>query len=159
MPDINLKEFRKQLYHCLGNGKDALFELSDAAILSRHPTSLAELSLSPVFRRQWHSTYESLEDCNPSRYKMMAVYSQEITSNKRPILVGDHSAWLRPDAVTLQERTIEHKPSRISVNKPIGVGFGYSTIAYIRRRQGKLGFATSFIYWFIGQKVLISNSE
>ena len=58
MPDIKLKKFRKQLYHCLGHGKDAVFELSDAAILSRHPTSLAELSLSPVFRRQWHSSVD-----------------------------------------------------------------------------------------------------
>ena len=48
MPDINLKTFRKRLYHCLGNGKDAVFELTDAAILSRNPSSLAELSLSPV---------------------------------------------------------------------------------------------------------------
>ena len=62
MPALNLKEFRKQLYHCLGKAKDAVFELTDAAILSRHPSSLAELSLSPVFRRQWHSTYEALED-------------------------------------------------------------------------------------------------
>ena len=60
--------------YCLGNAKDAVFELSDAAILSRHPSSLAELSLSPVFRRQWHSTYEAVEDCNPSRYKLMEVY-------------------------------------------------------------------------------------
>ncbi len=67
---------------------------------------------------------------------MMTVFTQQITYNQRPILVGDHSAWLRPDAVTLQERTIEHKPSRISVNKPIGVGFGYSTIAYIPEKQG-----------------------
>jgi hypothetical protein len=52
MPDINLKLFRDQVYHCLGNVKDAVFELSDAAILNRCPSSLAELSLSPVFRRQ-----------------------------------------------------------------------------------------------------------
>ncbi len=39
-------------------------------------------------------------------------------------------------AVTLQERTHEHKPSRIGVNKPIGVGFGYSTIAYVPEDQG-----------------------
>ena len=136
MPDIKLKKFRKQLYHCLGHGKDAVFELSDAAILSRHPTSLAELSLSPVFRRQWHSTYEGLSDCNPSRYKMMGVYLKEVESSGRPLLVGDHSAWFRPDAVTVQERTYEHKPSRIAVNRPIGVGFGYSTIAYIPEESG-----------------------
>ena len=136
MPDINLKLFRDQVYHCLGNAKDAVFELTDAAILTRSPESLAELSLSPVFRRKWHSTYEALEDCSPSRDKMMVIYSQKIALNQRPVLVGDHSAWFRPDALTLQERTYEHKPHRISVNRPIGVGFGYSTIAYIPEQQG-----------------------
>ncbi len=136
MPDLNLKLFRNQVYHCLGNAKDAVFELSDAALLTRNPESLAELSLSPVFRRQWHSTYEALEDCNPSRDKMMAIYSQQIELNPRPVLVGDHSPWFRPDAKTLQERTYEHKPSRIGANRPIGVGFGYSTIAYIPEKQG-----------------------
>lgn len=136
MPDINLKLFRDQVYHCLGNAKDAVFELTDAAIVTRSPGSLAELSLSPVFRRQWHSTYEALEDCNPSREKMMAIYTQQIALNQRPLLVGDHSAWFRPDAVTLKERTYEHKPSRIGVNRPIGIGFGYSTIAYVPEESG-----------------------
>ena len=136
MPDLNLKLFRDQVYHCLGNAKDAVFELTDAAILSRNPTSLAELSLSPVFRRQWHSTYEALEDCHPSRDKMMAVYIEQIQLSSRPLLVGDHSGWFRPDAVTLKERTYEHKPNRISVERPIGVGFGYSTIAVVPEEIG-----------------------
>ncbi len=89
MPDINLKLFRDQVYHCLGNAKDAVLELTDAAILTRSPGSLAELSLSPVFRRQWHSIYEALEDSNPSRDKMMAIYSQQIALNQRPLLVGE----------------------------------------------------------------------
>ena len=36
MPDCKLKLFCDQVYHCLGNAKDAVFELTDAAILSRH---------------------------------------------------------------------------------------------------------------------------
>ena len=39
----------------------------------------------------------------------MEVYIDSMNSNQRPLLVGDHSAWLRPDAVTLQERTYEHQ--------------------------------------------------
>jgi hypothetical protein len=136
MPDFNLKNFRSQVYHCLGKAKDATFELTDAALLTRHPSSLAELSLSPVFRRQWHSTYEALCDCNPSRDKMMRLYLKQIPKEQTPLLVGDHSGWLRPDARTLQERTYEYQPSRISVNKPIGVGLGYSTLAYIPDSEG-----------------------
>ena len=138
MPDLKLKLFRAQVYHLLGNAQDAVFELTDAAILSPSPSSLAELSLSPVFRRKWHSVYEALEDCHPSRYKLMEVYinQMQIPENQRPLLVGDHTAWLRPDAVTLQERTYEHTPSRIGANQPIGVGFGYSTLAYIPEEKG-----------------------
>ncbi|NEP76000.1 MULTISPECIES: transposase, partial [unclassified Okeania] len=136
MPDYKLKSFRSQVYHLLGNARDAVFELADAAILTQNPSSLAELSLSPVFRRRWHSVYEALEDCHPSRDKLMEVYINQIGKNQRPLLVGDHSAWLRPDAVTLQERTYEHTPGRIGVNKPIGVGFGYSTLAYIPEENG-----------------------
>ncbi len=136
MPDLKLKLFRNQVYHLLGNAKDAVFELTDAAILSPSPSSLAELSLSPVFRRKWHSAYEALEDCHPSRYKLMEVYINQMGLNQRPLLVGDHSAWLRPDAVTLQERTYEHTPGKIKVNQPIGVGFGYSTLAYIPEELG-----------------------
>ncbi len=48
MPDFSLKLFRDQVYHCLGNAQDAVFELTDAAILTRSPESLAELSLSEL---------------------------------------------------------------------------------------------------------------
>ncbi len=136
MPDYKLKSFRSQVDHLLGNARDAVFELADAAILTQSPSFLAELSLSPVFRRRWHSVYEALEDCYPSRYKLMEVYIDCIRENQRPLLVGDHSAWLRPEAVTLQERTYEHQPSKIKVNQPIGVGFGYSTLAYIPEQNG-----------------------
>ena len=46
----------------------------------------------------------------------MEVYINQITWNQRPLLVGYHSAWLRPDAVTLQERTYEHQSGKIKVN-------------------------------------------
>ena len=37
-------------------------------------------------------------------------------------LAGDHTAWSRPDAVTLQERTIEHSNTTVPGNRPITIG-------------------------------------
>jgi hypothetical protein len=52
----NLIEFRQAVYdHGLTKAKDAQFELVDALLLSPPIRSFPELSLSPVFRRQWPS--------------------------------------------------------------------------------------------------------
>ena len=48
----------------------------------------------------------------------------------------DHTSWSRPDAVTLQERTIEHRPTNVPGSKPITLGQGYSTIAWIPEPTG-----------------------
>jgi hypothetical protein len=54
----------------------------------------------------------------------------------RPILAVDHTAWARLHSPTLQDRTYEHQPSAIASKKPISVGQGYSTIAWIPEQKG-----------------------
>ncbi len=46
----------------------------DAVLTTRTAHSLADFSLSPLFQRQWPSTYESLQDCRPNRSKLMELY-------------------------------------------------------------------------------------
>jgi hypothetical protein len=60
-----LKQFRQGVYTILGNAKDALFDLMDAVLITRSVYSFVELSVSPVFRRQWSSIYSALSDGNP----------------------------------------------------------------------------------------------
>jgi hypothetical protein len=55
----NLKQFRNDIYKSLGNGRDALFDLMDAGIATRSVSSFVELSLSPVFRREWPESLRS----------------------------------------------------------------------------------------------------
>lgn len=86
-----LQLFRNQAYQLLGPAKDATFELMDAALVTRTAYSFAELSLSPVFRRQWCSLYEAIDDCRPNRYKLTKLYLEEIPKNQRVILAGDHT--------------------------------------------------------------------
>ena len=105
-------------------------------LLTRKAYSLADLSLSPVFRRKWSSIYEALQDSRPQRQKLMQLYIKQMPSVGRPLLAGDHTAWSRPDAVTLQETTIEHSSVSMGGDKSITVGQGYSTIAWIPESSG-----------------------
>ncbi|WP_377480116.1 MAG: transposase [Microcoleus anatoxicus] len=126
-----LQEFRQLAYECLGNAKDATFELADAIMTTRHVSCLGDLALNPLFRREWSSVYEALQDCRPDRDQLMQLYIQQMSQVERPVLAIDHTAWLRPHARTLKERTYEHQPTALPHGIPVGIGQGYSTIALI----------------------------
>ena len=58
-----LRDFRARLYGCLTGRADSLFELCDAILCADHAvTSLAELSLTPEFRRGHGALYDALHD-------------------------------------------------------------------------------------------------
>jgi hypothetical protein len=130
-PYEKLKIFRQAVYDTLGPARDALFELADAVLLTRQANSFVELSLSPMFHRRWPSLYEALQDGRPDAGALAKLYAAQIPSSDRPIFVGDHTAWPRLSAPTLSDRTIEHHPTKIWGNKPITIGQGYSTIAFL----------------------------
>lgn len=131
-----LRAFRQKAYSLIGNGRDALFDLMDAVLVTRSVNSFAELSLSPVFRRQWPSLYEALQDSHPPRGAWMELSVEQIPQDERIVLAGDHTAWPRLQAATLRERTYEHQANPMSGSKPVTVGQGYSTIAWIPQAQG-----------------------
>lgn len=132
----NLKQFRNDIYRRLGNGRDALFDLMDAVLTTRSISSFAELSLSPVFRREWPSLYAGLQDGHPPRQNLMRECAKQIPESELTVLAGDHTALPRLHAKTLQDRTYEHQPSVISGVKPITIGQGYSTITWVPEEQG-----------------------
>jgi hypothetical protein len=87
-----LKQFRQGVYTILGNAKDALFDLMDAVLVTRSVYSFVELSLSPVFRRQWSSIYEALSDSKPPRGVDAVVY--RTTSSNRTNRISRRSYGL-----------------------------------------------------------------
>ncbi len=104
--------------------------------VTRSVKSFVELSISPVFRRKWSSIYESLEDGKPPREKLMQSYIEQIPHTEQIVLAGDHTAWSRLEAVTLKERTYEHQAQPMSGSKPVTLGQGYSTIAWVPEASG-----------------------
>jgi|UPI0006AC0803 hypothetical protein len=136
MPLEQLRQFRTSVYNILGKAKDALFDLMDAALITRSIYAFVELALSPVFRRKWSSVYEAIEDGNPPRTELMKLYIEQLNPTERIILAGDHTAWTRIDAPTLKDRTYEHQEQPMSGAKPVTLGQGYSTIAVIPEMSG-----------------------
>ena len=131
-----LKTFRQSVHAVLGNGRDALFDLMDAVLVSRSVSSFAELALSPVFRRQWSSVYEAIADSQPPRRELLKEYVHHLPQQEVLVLAGDHTAWSRFYAATLKDRTYEHQAQPLSGSKPVTVGQGYSTLAWIPESQG-----------------------
>lgn len=126
-----LRAFRQTLYNSLGNAKDAVFDLMDAVLVSACIVSFVSLSQSPVFRRQWSSTYACLKDSALARSKVLKLLVQQLPTHEQPLLAGDCSRWHRPAAKTLKDRTISG-----STDKGINVGYSYSTLAWIPEESG-----------------------
>ena len=126
-----LQKFRQTLYNSLGNARDAIFGLMDAVLVSTCIVSFVSLSQSPVFRRQWSSTYAALQDGHLPRAKVLKLLVSQISSDKQPVLAGDVSRWNRPAAKTLKDRTFAG-----GTDKSITVGHSYSTLAWIPEASG-----------------------
>lgn len=109
----DLREFREKLYGCLAQRADALFELVDAVLTTGHAvTSLAELSLEPVFRRGHGALYDGLSAGKIDDEKLGTLLARTL-----PQLVDgpEGAAWAgehdRTDGVLL-ERALARLPAR-----------------------------------------------
>ncbi|MEG4066433.1 hypothetical protein QUA42_03610 [Microcoleus sp. Pol11C2] len=112
MNSERLKDFRQAAYELLVRAKDAIFELMDAVWTTRNASCLAEFSLNPLFKRQWPSVYEALQDCRPDRKKLMELYQeqleQQVPATEHILVAIYHTAWGRQFAKTLKDRTHEY---------------------------------------------------
>jgi hypothetical protein len=123
--------FRQEAHRLLTKAKDATFELMDAVMTTRQASSLAEFSLSPLFRRQHSSTYEAIEDSRPQRNRLARLYIEQIPKAEYSVFVIDRTNWSRTDAKTLKDRTYQHQQQSTVV-----AGQGYSTIAWLPESGG-----------------------
>jgi hypothetical protein len=131
-----LIQFRQAAYGCLGQARDAMFELGDAVIQMRQVQSFAELSCAPAFRRKWPSVYEALQDGHPKRAALLQLYLKQPVREGRLVLAGDHTAWSRLWAETLAGRSYQHQPDPMPGHRPVTLGHGYSTLAVVPETQG-----------------------
>jgi hypothetical protein len=102
----HLSDFRQQLYACFHKAGDALFNCLDALLSETPARSLAELSLSPFFVRQWPSVYQSLQQASVDRVALQRLFAAYVAlppPAERLVLGIDASSIARPCSPTAQE--------------------------------------------------------
>jgi len=140
-----IKQFRQELYETFDLRADALLELLDALSSTPNARSVVELSLSPLFRRQYCSVGDAIAHFFQADDPEKAVadrqaWAQELLRLKARYLAAPQQRkfWLwgtdavsipRPFSPTLPDRTFVYRPNPVAGNKPIAVGHQYSVLA------------------------------
>jgi hypothetical protein len=137
-----LKQFRQELYEAFDHRADALMELLDALSSTPHARSVAELSLSPFFRRGYGSAYDAIahlfqasdpetteEERRAWEQRLLRLKVGYLPSPQRRkfwLLGTDAVSIARLFSYTLEDRTFVYQPNVPRGNKPITVGHQYS---------------------------------
>ena len=129
-----LKAFRHGIYECLTQAADALFNTADALLTETTARSFPELSLSPFFERRWPSLYEAFEDGQIEQERL-----RELFAHYAPLPAAEERMWLgidasrieRPEAETVADRTVVHKPNLPEASRPITYGWQFSTLVVL----------------------------
>lgn len=128
-----LSAFRWRWYGCLTARPDALFELCDAVLCAEGPvTTLVGLSLTAEHLRGHGGLYDGLAsgcvDMAGFR-RCLAATPVPRGSDGRITLAVDVSSWLRPDAVTSDDRSFCHVYGRGKGAAQLIPGWPYSFVA------------------------------
>jgi hypothetical protein len=133
-----LQQFRVKLYYPFTHRADAIFELIDALSGDTQAHSVAELSLSPGFRRQYASIYDGLDGWQYDEAGIQALLLEVAPLPERGDfrLIGiDHTPKPRLYAPEVADRSCVHQSTPIKGNKPITLGHDYSFIGQIDARS------------------------
>jgi len=132
-----LNLFRGALYSLFTKRKDATMNLMDALTSDgAQYDSPVQLSNSEFFEREYSSVTDSIADGLPHvRCKAIPKLIYKYTIGKAHKLPNrflvDCTAYPRPFAKKLKDRTIVHAPNPAPGNKPICVGHQYSSVALL----------------------------
>jgi DDE superfamily endonuclease len=130
-PLAALRDFRADLYACLGQRRDALFELQDALLSGGPVLSPAHLSLEAVHRRGWGSLDAALAQGEINAEALRTLLARHPLVVGPPIYAVDVSVWPRCDAEASPDRGYYYHPSRHSAGQPIVAGWAYQWIAQL----------------------------
>ena len=148
----HLLQFRQSVRNLLPYRADALMNLIDTLCSNTNAQSVAELSLNPIFRYQYSSIYDGIDNFYKNEYydsvgdqlmlekeltRLIAKRLPKETDRKFILLGIDATSQSRPFADTLSDRTMVYAPNPIGGNTPVTIGHRYSTMVYFPEKLSK----------------------
>lgn len=146
-----LQQFRQELYQLLPARRDALLDLLDALCSSPQAQSVVELSLSPLFRREYGSLSDAIDQFFQASSPEQAEAERREREKEISRLIGRYVPapqqrryWLlgtdvtpvpRPFARTLADRGVVYQPNPVVGNKPITLGHAYSALVCLPEKR------------------------
>jgi hypothetical protein len=130
-PLARLGRFRAELHACFTRRADALFELGDALLCAPAVPSLPHLSLEPVHRRGWASSYAALASGRIQVERLRDLLAGSLPPADPLVFAVDVTTWPRCDAECSPERGYYYHPSRHSAGQPIIAGWAFQWIAQL----------------------------
>jgi hypothetical protein len=146
-----LQHFREGLYQLLPARRDALLDLLDALSGSPNARSVVELSLSPLFRREYSSVSDAIDSFFQASRPETKVAERQTWEKQLAQLTGGYLPppqqrrfWLfgtdvvpisRPFAQTLGDRGFVYQPNPVRGNKPVAIGHQCSVVAFLPEKE------------------------
>lgn len=145
-----LEQFRNDLYEWFPHRADTLMDLVDALSSNTTARSVVELSLNPLFRREYSSLHEGIaqlfmprhpQTCLPERQEweqtLLRVLVPYLPGPQRAfrLLGTDVTSAARPFARTLSDRMYVYQPNAVQGVKPVTIGHQYSVLAILPEKS------------------------
>jgi hypothetical protein len=144
--------------------------LLDALAANTGVSSVAELSLSPLFSRTYNSVYKAIKESfdtsntdRKKRRKLLKNLTRTVASvvpkpNKRPfyLIAPDTTPHPRPYSRTMPEVGYIYQPNTVAGNKPINIGHNYSIVCALPEKNGS--DSSSWSIPLSGERVPIESS-
>ncbi len=147
------EQFRAKLYQSFNYRRDTVMDLVDAIAANTTARSPVELSLSPLFLRDYSALYKGIQELNRTtqtesteaekkQKSQIEAWIQAIaelipTPQQKQFYLWaiDVTPLPRPYAKTLEDRSIVYQPNTIKGNKPINIGHSYSVLTALPERE------------------------
>lgn len=149
-----LSKFREAIYGSFEYLGDATMDLLDALSSNQSAKSVVELSLNTLFRRNYSSINEVIDqyfegkgkeqakqqrlEQEKSQLQIIAEAVPKVARRPFHLLATDVTPQPRPFAETLADRKVVHAPNAVLSNKPIAIGHEYSHLVYLPEKESNL---------------------